>query len=110
MSFLIVTDKLNTSKDGLPGTTDPATGARWGIGTRFYYCGEGPQMPRLDYAISDAVEFSTREAAELRLMILWVWSPDLIERSHVVEKEMAWAQWHEDLKDFQQRSGLDGRF
>ena len=107
MGFLIVTDKISDPKGGLPGATDPATRLRWGIGVRLYYCGEGPTMPTLDFAIGSAVEFPTREAADLRLMILWVWEPDLVEHGHVVEKETAWAQWHADLKDFEQRSGLD---
>lgn len=108
MGFLIVTDKFGgPPESGLAGSSDPRTGVRWGIGTRFYYCGEEDGVPRLDYAIGSAVEFTTREAADLRFMILCIRSPDLIEHGHVVEKESAWAQWHADLKDFEKRSGLD---
>jgi hypothetical protein len=99
MGFLIVSDPVDV--DLVAKTTT------WGRGTRLYYCGEGPQMPQLEFAIGSAVEFGTREAADLRLMILCVWEPDLVEHGHIVEREAAWAQWHADLKRFEKRSGLD---
>jgi hypothetical protein len=104
--FLIVTDKL-MPPEGPPGSIDPVTGVRWGIGVRFYYCGEEGGVPKLDYAIGSAMEFSSPEAAETRLMVLCVIEPNLIDHAHVVEKESAWAQWHADLKDFEERSGLN---
>ena len=99
MPYLIVTDPINTYSYVKKN--------EWGKGSRLYYCGEGPTMPNLAFAISNATEFGTTEAAELRLMVLQIWEPDLIEHGHIVEREAAWAQWHEDLKDFEKRSGIE---
>lgn len=84
MTFVIVTDPISI-RDPLPGVT------KWvKKGTRLYYCGEGPTMPTLDYAISNAVQFETTEAAELRHMILCVWEPDFVDHGHIMEFKDAW--------------------
>jgi hypothetical protein len=97
MPFLIVTDKLEVRNPVPPNV--------WGTGTRLYYCGEG-DIPKLDYAIGSAVQFETKEAAEIRLLLLCLWEPDLIDHGHVVEITTAWTQWHADLKTFEKKSGI----
>lgn len=100
MSFLIVTDKIDTHI--------PCKENVWGRGTRLYYCGETPErMPNLAFAIGSATEFETWEAAEIRLLVLCVWETDLIDHARIMEKDEAWAQWNADLKEFEKKSGID---
>lgn len=105
MPFLIVTDPLLIWKE-----PEPPRENVWGKGSRLYYCGEKDGVPTLEFAIGTAVKFETREAAEIRLLILWLWEPDLIEHGHIVEEETAWAQWHADLKFFERKSGIEDMF
>lgn len=79
----------------------------WGLGSRAYYCGEGPRMPTLKWALSDAVKFETREAAEARLLILLVQVPDMIDHTHILTDDEALEQWTDDLNEFTKR--LEGQ-
>lgn len=95
MKYVIVTDPFDIR--------DPSPKLIWGVGTRVYYCGEKPKMPDFRYAISDAVEFDSFEAAEARLLVLCVIEPDLADHGHIMEKDEAWTQWKADLDEYQKK-------
>ncbi len=95
MSYIIGTDAFDVNEE--------KTVILWGIGTRAYYCGEGPRMPKLMWALSDAVKFETREAAEARLLVLCVQVPDLIDHAHILSDNEALEQWTKDLDEFTKR-------
>ncbi len=95
MSYIIVTDKFDINEE--------RHAIIWGLGTRAYYCGEGPRMPDLKYALSDAVKYETREAAEARVLVLSVQVPDLIDHAHILTESEALEQWTADLDEFSKR-------
>lgn len=100
MNYLIVTDKIDSFV--------PIADNVWGSGTRLYYCGETPEKtPNLAFAIGSATRFETFEAAEIRLLLLCIWETDLIEHARVMPEDEAWAQWQEDLKEFEKKSGIE---
>jgi hypothetical protein len=82
---------------------DPSPKNIWGVGARLYYCGEEERRPLFKYAISDAIQFSSTEAAEIRLLVLCVIEPDLIDHGHIMEKDEAWVQWKADLVEYEKK-------
>ena len=95
MTYIIVTDPCDI--------VEPSPKLIWGRGTRVHYCGEGPKMPIFRFAISDAVEFESYEAAEARLLVLCVIEPDLADHGHIMEKNAAWDQWRADLVEYEKK-------
>ena len=91
---MIVTDKFNA---------DERTGLvtfHKDHGTRAYYCGEKNGQPDLIWALSDAVKFESVEAAEIRILLLAIWIPALIDHMHVITEGEALEQWTADLDEF----------
>jgi hypothetical protein len=91
---VIVTDKFNADeRTGLVSFHKDQ-------GTRAYYCGEKNGQPELIWALSDAVKYESFEAAEVRILLLAIWIPALIDHMHVVTEHEALKQWTEDLDEF----------
>lgn len=100
MNFIIVTDRFDVGKTR--GEVE------FGRGSRAYYCGEENGAPKLIWGISDAVRFESREAADMRALILCVIIPPLIDHINIVTETEAWDQWNEELAEFKKKLESQG--